>query len=182
MNPSHRLTDPRKPREEEFARLLGQYRRQLFRFVYSLVNSMHDAEDLFQQVTITLWDKFDEFDPGTEFFAWACAIAKNKTLNFFKSKGRQRVYFSEELINEIARQEAQREDLQDSRLKALERCRQKLSRKDQQLLAACYRGDVSIQEAAKEIGRPVGSVYDSLSRIRSALHACIQRTLTSEGR
>ena len=172
----------RKSRDDQFVRLLSQNRRQLFRFVYSIVHSMHDAEDLFQQVTITLWDKFDTFDLDTEFFAWACAVAKNKALNYFKAKGRQRLYFSAELIDEIARQEAQREELHDSRLHALEKCRQKLGQKDQRLLSACYRGNVSIQQVAKEVGRPVGSVYDSLSRIRSALHACIQRTLTGEGR
>jgi RNA polymerase sigma-70 factor, ECF subfamily len=175
------LESDRQNQDEEFVQLLGAYRRQLFRFIYSVVHSMHDAEDLFQQVTITLWDKFDEFEPGTDFFSWACSIAKFKALNYFKAKGRQRLHFSPELIDEIAKRESMRPDVHDARLRALAECRRKLANRDQTLLAACYGGSESILEAAQQLGRTPGSVYDSLSRIRRALRTCIQRTLAQEG-
>jgi RNA polymerase sigma-70 factor (ECF subfamily) len=143
---------------------------------------MHDAEDLFQQVTITLWDRFNEFEPGTDFYAWACAVAKNKALNFFRARKRQRVYFSAELIDEIAKREQVQSELYEARLKALAACRQKLSPADQKLLAACYDNRLPVGTAAAEIGRPVGSVYTSLSRIRQALHACIKRAIAGEVR
>jgi RNA polymerase sigma-70 factor (ECF subfamily) len=172
---SHQVAD------EAFVRLLAEHRKPLFRFIFCLVHSMHDAEDLFQQVTITLWDRFDEFEPGTNFYAWACSVAKNKALNFFKSRKRQSVYFSAELIDEIAKREQIQSDLYEARLKALASCRQKLAAADQKLLAACYDSNRSVGMAAQEIGRPVGSVYTSLSRIRQALHDCVKRALASEG-
>jgi RNA polymerase sigma-70 factor (ECF subfamily) len=166
--------------DEAFVRLLAEYRKPLFRFVFCLVHSMHDAEDLFQQVTFTLWDRFNEFEPGTDFYAWACTVAKNKALNFFKASKRKKVYFSPQLIDEIAKREQVQSEFYEARLKALAACRQKLAAADQELLAACYDSGRSIGTAAAEIGRPVGSVYTSLSRIRSALHACIKRALAAE--
>lgn len=170
-----------KVSDEEFVRLLTQYQRPLFRFIFCLVHSMHDAEDLFQQVAITLWGRFGEFRPGTDFFSWACAIAKNKALNYFKSSGRRRAYFSPQLIDEIAEREHGLAELYEARLQALEVCRQKLSSVDRELLAACYDGSQSVRVAAAKIGRPIGSIYTSLSRIRRALHGCIERTLANGG-
>jgi RNA polymerase sigma-70 factor (ECF subfamily) len=166
--------------DESFARLLAEHRKPLFRFIFCLVHSMHDAEDLFQQVTITLWDRFNEFQPGTDFYAWACTVAKNKALNYFKSRKRQRVYFTAELIDEIAGREQVQSEFYQARLKALAACRQKLSLTDQKLLAACYDSSLPVGTAAAEVGRPVGSVYTSLTRIRQALHACIKRALAGE--
>jgi RNA polymerase sigma-70 factor (ECF subfamily) len=161
--------------------LLTRHKSQLFRFVFALVHSMPDAEDVFQQTAITMWDKFQEFQPGSDFYAWACSIAKFKALDHFKAKGRQRLYFSDELVAEIAQRNSWQPELQQAKLRALAGCREKLSESDQKLLAACYGGGGNIRDAAEQIGRPVGSVYDSLSRIRRALFACIQRTLAGEG-
>jgi RNA polymerase sigma-70 factor, ECF subfamily len=171
----------RRERDDQYVELLTRHKSQLFRFVFALVNSLPDAEDVFQQAAITMWDKFGEFEPGTDFYAWACSIARFKALDFFKAKGRQRLYFSDELIEEIAQRNRWDPELDQAKLRALANCRGKLSENDQQLLAACYGGGGSIRDAASQLGRPVGSVYDSLSRIRRALYGCIKRTLASEG-
>lgn len=168
-------------RDDEFVELLTRYKSALFRFIFSLIHSMPDAEDVFQQTTVTMWDKFGEYQPGSDFFAWACTIARYKTLNYFQSKGRERFYFSETVIEQLAAHDKMQVDAHESRLKALAACRQKLSATDQRLLADCYSGRGTILEVAKGLGRPVGSVYDSLSRIRRALYACIQRAIASEG-
>jgi RNA polymerase sigma-70 factor (ECF subfamily) len=146
-----------------------------------MVHSLQDTEDVFQQATLTMWDRFSDFQPGTDFTAWAAQIARHKALNFLAARGRQRLCFSQEFIEELAQIEESTNDDQEARLKALASCREKLSPVDQQLLERCYGGAGSIREAAKQIGRPVGSVYDSLSRIRHALLGCIQRKMRTGG-
>ena len=56
-------------------------------------------------------------------------------------------------------------------------CLEKLPPMNQQLIRLCYDGQLSIQEVAKQINRPVGSLYVTLRRIRVKLWECIQRTL-----
>lgn len=179
VNPDMELH--RQRRDDEFVELLTRHKSALFRFVFSLIHSMPDAEDVFQQTTVTMWDKFGEYRSGSDFFAWACTIARYKTLNYFQSKGRERLHFSEAVIDQLASHDRWQGDVHESRLKALAACREKLSATDQRLLADCYSGRGTILEVAKGLGRPVGSVYDSLSRIRRALYACIQRAIASEG-
>jgi RNA polymerase sigma-70 factor, ECF subfamily len=171
----------RPSREEEFISLLTHHKHQLFNLIFCMVQSLPDTEDVFQQTTMALWNKFDDFQLGTDFGAWASRVARYRALNFIRSKRRERVLFSEGLIAQLAECRFDSAELQDARLRALAACREKLSQADQMLLAACYGREGTIREAAKIIGRPVGAVYDSLSRIRGALYDCIGRTLSREG-
>jgi RNA polymerase sigma-70 factor, ECF subfamily len=180
--PSETSIQSRPSNDGLFAQLLTRHRSQLFRLVFCMVHTQQDAEDVFQQAALTMWDKFEEFDPATDFVAWASQIARHKALNFLTSKDRRRVCFSPEFIDELSRHDEPKSDYQESRLRALASCRAKLPVRDQQLLSQCYSGEGTIQDVARQIGRPAGSVYDSLMRIRRALFDCIQRTLISENR
>lgn len=167
--------------EEQFVELLTRHRAQLFNYIFCVVQTMSDAEDVFQQTTTAMWSSFTQFTPGTDFLAWAIRIARFRALGFIRSKRRERVLFSERLIEQFAETSLDSAEVQDARLRALESCRAKLSESDQKLLGMCYGGCKTIRDAAVQLGRPLGAVYDSLSRIRRALYACIQRTLASEG-
>src|SRR5262245_57502343 len=81
----------------EFASLLERHQTQLFSYIYSLVRDLNDADDLFQQTSLILWDKFDQFDGEKSFIAWSCGVARYEVLNFLRSRSRQRLYFSDEL-------------------------------------------------------------------------------------
>ena len=168
-------------REEQFVHLLSTHKRQLFGYIFALVHSIADAEDVFQQTSLVLWEKFDEFEPGSDFAAWATSIARYKAIDFLRSLRRQRACFSPALLDQLAMQVTTRSELAEARATALESCRQKLSADDRQTLRACYATGVKIKQVAATLNRPVGSVYDSLSRIRQALLKCIERTLRTEG-
>lgn len=165
---------------DDYVQLLRQHQNQLFGYIFCMVRNFSDAEDVFQQTSVTLWDKLSEYTPGTNFMAWAKAVARNKALTFLRTQRRERVRFTDEVIEQLADCELWTPDSLDERLKALSKCRQKLSEIDQGLLAKCYSSANSIRNVAEQIGRPVESVYSSLSRIRKALHDCIQRSLAME--
>ena len=166
--------------EDGYVQLLRQHQNQIFGYIFCMVRNFSDAEDVFQQTSLTLWDKFEEFIPGTSFMAWAKAVARNKTLTFLRTKRRERTKFSDEVLDQLAECELWSPEALDERISALARCRQKLSKIDQTLLAKCYSTAGSIRDVAEQLERPVESVYSSLSRIRRALYDCIQRSLAME--
>jgi RNA polymerase sigma-70 factor (ECF subfamily) len=53
------LVDTTHDPKTEFAELLRRHQTQLFGFIYSLLRDLDDADDLFQQTSLVLWDKFD---------------------------------------------------------------------------------------------------------------------------
>jgi RNA polymerase sigma-70 factor (ECF subfamily) len=164
--------------QTEFADLLRRHQSQLFAYIYSLVHNFDDADDLFQQTSLVLWDKFSQFDASRSFAAWACGVARYEVLNYLRSRARDRLYFGDEL--QLALIEAQEEmDAAEiaERRDALAGCLKKLRQKDQELLEACYGHSARIADVASALGRSTQSIHNSLRRVRRALFECVRRTL-----
>jgi len=169
-------------RNEAFVELFAQHQRSLYGFIYTLVPNRADAEDVLSETSLELWRKFSEFELGSDFRAWACQIARYKTLNFLKRRRRSRVLFDDDLVAKLAEVRTARAAVYAAAQDALADCIGKLSESDQNLIRLCYGEKRSIKEAARALGRPVESVYTSLSRIRRILLDCIRETLVREGR
>lgn len=165
-------------RKAEFAEMLGRHQTQLFGYIYSLVRNLDDADDLFQQVSLVLWDKFDLFDPSRSFIAWACGVARFEVSNHLRARGRRRLQFSDELGLQLieAHEELEHERLEERR-EALAECMKKLRVRDRELLDACYGRSGRIPDVAQDWGRSTHSIYNSLRRIRRGLYECVRRTL-----
>lgn len=168
--------------KDEYVQLLSRHQGQIFRLIYFLVPHFDDAQDLFQQTSITMWEHFGEFRQGSDFVAWAATIARNKALNYFSSRARSKYVFSQQLLSELATPNDGSDEYQIARLESLHQCRSKLDENDRQLLKLCYEENSSIRDVAKGKGCTPNSLYCKLNRIRRNLMDCIQLTLAKEGR
>ncbi len=174
--------DPPNDRGAEFAIRLRTHQTQLFGYIYSLVRNLDDADDLFQQMSLVLWDKFDQFDPSRSFVNWACGVARYEVLKFVRARGRSRLCFSDELSLMLAEaQESLEHDHLLERRDALAGCMRKLRQKDRELVEACYERTACIHEVARRSGRSTHSIHNSLRRIRRALFECVERRLAQGG-
>ena len=180
MAQTPKLSD--RTRHAEFAELLGKHQSHLFSYIFSLLHNRHDTEDLFQQASLIWWAKFDEFQPGTNFAAWACRIAQFELLKFYKRKNRTQVLWGAELqaqLADVAANSSARP--MGDRIDALGYCIARLSAADRALLGEVYEEELSMGEVAARRGRPLRSIYNSLGRIRDMLHECIRRRLMQGG-
>jgi RNA polymerase sigma-70 factor (ECF subfamily) len=171
--------DKLQERKLEFANLLKLDQSRLYGYIHSLVRDLNDTDDIFQQAALILWKKFDTFERDRCFFSWACGIARFECANFLRSRGRKRLYFSDELnLLLIEAQEKLSSDESEARRQALNDCIEKLRERDRVLLRECYADDAVVSDAADRHGRSPQSVYNSLRRIRRALFECIGRVLS----
>ncbi|MAT73333.1 MAG: RNA polymerase subunit sigma-70 [Planctomycetaceae bacterium] len=165
----------------EFSELLQESRSRVFGLIYALVLNMADAEDLFQQTAALLWEKFDEYESGTDFAAWALRVARFKSANFVRGRQRERQRLSTGAIDELFEATAATPDVgQEERLQALRGCLGKLKASDRKLVERCYASGAAIGEIAAGEGKSAGAVYTALHRIRRSLMECIRRTLAGE--
>src|SRR5688572_13921046 len=67
---NHAAPEPDLDREA-FAPLFSRNARRIYGFIMTLVFNHQDAEEVFQNTSIVLWNKFAEFRPDSNFFAWA---------------------------------------------------------------------------------------------------------------
>ena len=171
------------PREKEFMGLLSDSQSRVMACIYALVHNMQDAEEVYQQTCLTLWRKFDVFQPGTDFGKWACSIAYLEVMGFCRRKRGRHVLFTEEFLTELAAWEGeQRADDTDRRIAALRGCMERLSERDRHLIELRYAGVEAVVGIAEHLGRTPQSICNSLGRIRAALLECINRKLASEDR
>ena len=131
-----------------------------------------------QQCNMLLWQRFDQFEPGTNFRAWACQIAKFEVFNYRQRQNKTGgVQLNEEFFERVAAAAAEREEYFDTCFDLLIDCLGALSAKDRQLITRRYEAGMTSGRLAEMLNRPKASVYKSLSRIRAALLACVKGRL-----
>jgi RNA polymerase sigma-70 factor, ECF subfamily len=170
-------TGPAKGRA--FLRLFLQNERRLYAYVRTLVPHRADADDILQEASLVMWDKFDDRHPPDDFTAWGCRIAYFKVLDFFKKAHRGRVRFCQAMLDRLAETAAEQAGtLQlDDRRDALAGCLEKLPPRDQELLARRFAPGATTRSAAEQVGRSVDAVYKALAKIRQALFDCVTKSL-----
>lgn len=161
---------------EEFLEYFLQYHERLFGYIYSLVHHEQDARDIFQKVSLLLWQKFDSFDREADFFAWACGVAYNEVRNYFRTSSRCRLCFSQELLDTLATERLP-EDECDHRLEVLRQCLAQLPRQERDLLLEVYGEGRPIREVAERRGKAAQTLYNRLNLIRRKLFAEVQQAL-----
>jgi RNA polymerase sigma-70 factor (ECF subfamily) len=122
-----------------------------------------------------------EFDLEGSFFHWACGVAYNEIRNFLTVQRRNRLYFDADLLELLAEEAKEEEELSEARLDALRSCMSNLSDRQRQILQRCYSRAASITEVAESLGRNRGALYKQLARLRGKLLACIRIRLAREG-
>ncbi|HZY85458.1 MAG TPA: sigma-70 family RNA polymerase sigma factor [Gemmataceae bacterium] len=167
-----------------FLRLFLQNERRLYAYVLALLPNRADADDVLQEASLVMWDKFDARRPPADFAAWGCRIAYFKVLDFCKKRQRSRVRFSQAMLDRIAETAAeQAATLQlDERREALADCVEKLSPRERDLLARRFTEGASVESIAAGAGRSADAVYKALAKIRQALFECVTRRLAAEDR
>jgi RNA polymerase sigma-70 factor (ECF subfamily) len=179
--------DPARPessrpgKSKRFLRLFLQNERRLYAYILTLLPNRADADDVLQEASLVMWDKFDDDNPPADFAAWGCRIAYFKVLDFCKKRQRSRVVFSQPVLERLAETAAEQAGaLQlDERREALAGCIEKLRPRDRDLLARRFAEGATVQSAAAHDGRSVDAVYKALAKIRQALFDCVTRTLAT---
>ena len=165
-----------------YIRLLMSHQNRIFTFIHMLVPGDQDAEDIMQETASTLWEKFDSFQPGSDFAAWAVTIARYKILNFRRSKKNSMVQYSSQTLEALATYASEHIKKELTLKDYLKECLQKLSLQDRSLVQMRYAQSNTVKAMAERLGRSPHGLQSSLSRILLSLMECIGRKKTAEER
>lgn len=163
-----------------FTSLLSEDRLRIFGYIRTLVPHSSDAEDVYQHVCLTLWNKFDEFDQERSFFSWACGIAFFTVCNHRRKIRLDRHYFDQALIETMSQKREKHLENFNHRIEYLHECLNGLNRADKQLLQKAIFENQSVKEIAKAADKSMQTLYNRLSLLRRELAECISRKLQSE--
>jgi len=164
--------------ESEFVLLITRHQAAIYAYILTLHPNRVAAQDILQETNLVLCRKVSEFEPDTNFKAWAFRIAYWQTMAHLKRVQRSGIVTLEPEVLELVAQEAKDElgDFEDRHL-ALRSCLQKLPAGDASILLSHYQQNESLQEIAGRLGRTREAIKQVLLRIRRTLRTCIERQL-----
>ena len=168
-------------RASQLMRLMTEHQRRIFGYIYTLIPDRHDAQDILQETSVVICQKFDQFRPGTDFAAWACQIAYWEVRRARQKFARSKVVFNQEVVDAIAETAAELLPEMSARHEALAKCLQKLHPRDRELLLTRYEPGSGVEEAAQRSGRSLVAAYKALARLRKLHLDCVTNQLSQEG-
>jgi RNA polymerase sigma-70 factor, ECF subfamily len=163
-----------------FISLFAKNQYAVHGYIRALVPNRADAEDIMQEVSYTLWNKWHTFDPATDFIRWACAVAFIEILRYRRKSAKDRLWFNEPLMELLAADFRRNAEMYSARLDALVSCLEKLDPQDRRLVEVRYRLGGSVRRIADDLDTPLSTVYKKLNRIRGSLRRCIDHTLATQ--
>ena len=161
----------------EFIQHLTSCQHWLRAYMRALLRNGEQADEVLQRTNLVLWEKAEQFQPGSNFKAWACRVAHFEVLAYRKQQSRDRLVFSEAAIAAIGADAQGHIGVINDLREFLEACLAQLPVKQRRLVAARYHQDATVQGIAQQQGTTADAISASLYRIRQTLLKCIQRKL-----
>jgi len=164
-------------RGELFSQLLIANRHRVYGFLYSLTHNHQGSEDLLQEVSMVLWRKFDQFEEGTDFAAWAMSVARFCALNWRRKQARLPLALDDDELMALADEAVAVGCAFDDQRDDLVHCLGRLPQKCRQVIWARYQKDAAVTEIAKEQKMSIRSIYFILEKAHGLLLDCINSRL-----
>lgn len=145
-------------------------------YLLALVPDENTADDLLHEVFLAVTAKAEQYQPGTNFAAWARTIARYEVLRLSRDRAKAPTSLSPEVIEMISDASPSFEFSED-RLRAMKECLDSLAPQASKAIRLRYVGALAPKEVASQMGLAVRSVSVMLSRARGSLRECIDRKL-----
>lgn len=165
---------------EHFLYLMTPIQGRIYAYIMSRWPNKSDADDIMQETIAILWKKFDTYEPGTEFLAWAFTVTKYVLSGFRRKHQRNPIQFSQEALAALDSQSNEFLKSYTRQIDILRDCVEKLPPKDSQLLKLKYEGGYSAQKIASRLGMSLRTFYRTVTKIHAILMRCMKLTSIGE--
>lgn len=148
-----------------FAALFDHFAPRLKGFVMRSGTGAEQAEEIVQEVMLTVWRKAAQFDPTrAQVSAWIYQIARNRQIDVFRKEQRP----MPEELGDARDPEPDANDILavEQEASQLKQALARLKPDQREIIESAYKGELSHQEISAETGLPLGTIK---SRIRLGL-------------
>jgi RNA polymerase sigma-70 factor (ECF subfamily) len=168
-------TQPDQRRTAEFIELYSACQHSLYVYIVTLIGNPVDAHDVLQDVNLVLWEKFEQFRPGSNFRAWAREIARYRVLRYRQMRANDAPMLDPRVLETLAaRLDDAGQPHDELYADKLLDCISQLSDADRQLIELRYRRKVQVKDLSRQLSRSENAVSQSLGRIRRLLRKCVE--------
>jgi RNA polymerase sigma-70 factor (ECF subfamily) len=163
-----------------------QYSPRLYNFIITKVSNPKDAEEILQDTLIDCLDALRDFTGNSSLYTYLCAIAKYKTVDYYRKKKVKRIVFSKfPAVERILSIAATPQDLLDERItqEKVQEVLTKLRPNYSKALKLKYLHGLSVKQIALKMQISFKAAESILFRARKEFAVVYRRTrLTSSRR
>ena len=175
--PSFKENEEKDEQYDRFMFLFLGGERSIRSYVRSLLTSSQEVDDLMQNIGLACWHKFDQFaadGSGQDFIRWSCVIARFEVLRFRRSRARDRLVLSDEVIKLLATDAEDRLQRSEVERQTLRNCLRRFNESERRLLLSVHtRGD-SISRIAAETNQKTRRLYSKMNALRDLIADCVK--------
>ena len=136
--------------------------------------------EVFQEVSVVLWEEFERYDQKRPFLPWALGVARIQAAKWRRQRARFGGWLDPAVEEKLAGNFVELEDELAGRRQALGRCLERLGERAREMLTWRYDRGLSLQEMARRQQRTVNAVNKALAKIRRFLAECTELLLRAE--
>jgi RNA polymerase sigma-70 factor (ECF subfamily) len=148
-------------------------------YVMAACRNAASADDIVQQTSTVLWERFSDYDESRPFNAWAVGIARLEVLKWRQKLARSKEHPSPEALELLAETAVEHADEIAEQRAHLGDCLGRLTDRSRHVLKLRYHEQRPSREIAEAEGGTVAAIDNLLTRARRALRECIERRTQS---
>lgn len=167
-------------KDKAFELIFREYNRMITAYLYSLVRDGEEALDLTQEVFVVAYRKMAETDSSQSLAGWLRSIAWNLAANELRRRRRHVCHTLDggEMERTFALlDQPQADQVWEERLKALDRCMDRLPDGQRKAVELFYQLGESARAIAAKLGVVEATVFQFMWQARKNLRNCIERAV-----
>jgi len=168
---------------DAFESLVREYQQVVYAFCRRLTGAHQSADDLAQETFIKAYFALSRFDPKWPFFPWLRKIALNTSLNYLKTRKRERPLESgprevrgidPPAVEDQPQVRFEKAEFEERFLRAVD----SLPDEQRRVFVLRFYENLSYDEISKTLDLPSGTVMSRLNRARLKLRALLADSLS----
>src|SRR5690554_410441 len=170
--------------EQAFAELMKRYKKPVYHMILKMVRNVDDAEDLTIEAFAKAFKNLKRFKKDYTFSTWLFRIATNNSIDFIRKKKLKTMSLNNTLTDDGGNavnidvedddNNPQDEYIRTQRIEMVRIFVDKLPAKYRKLVKLRYFDELSYDEIAQELDKPLGTVKAQLHRSRELLYEIAQ--------
>jgi len=172
-------------KQSEILKQAFSFQDSLTAYAYVVLQDWNLAEDVVQDLFVTVSSKWESFDTSRPLYPWLKRIVRNRAVDIIRSRAKEFYCADEELLDLVEQSfdmKAEHDGKERrSRMSAtLKDCIAQLNDKSKKLIEGFYSEGKSCSLLSEELKRSENAVYISLTRVRQQLRKCADEKLGLE--
>lgn len=170
--------------QQAFAMLMKRYKKAVYFMILKMIRDADDAEDLTMEAFAKAFRNLHKFKKDYTFSTWLFRIATNNTIDFIRKKKLKTMSLNTTMSDDGGNavtidvedddNNPQDEYIRTQRIEMVRVFVDKLPAKYRKLVQLRYFDELSYEEIAQELEKPLGTVKAQLHRSRELLYEIAQ--------